>query len=141
MRGPGICSWACNFMTTANWFFGVIALVFGINIGSFLNVVIWRLPRGRSLIDPVFSDELGTGGKRQKVGHASRLRPGGRTMPRNEPPPPPLQSIWGRWWTDNMSRIWLQSRMGGRKVRQSSVRTHWLAAISWSVRGIEVTQR
>jgi len=42
-------------MTTANWFFAVIALVFGINIGSFLNVVIWRLPRGKSLIDPQFS--------------------------------------------------------------------------------------
>lgn len=42
-------------MTTATWFWSVIALLFGINIGSFLNVVIWRLPRGGSLISPEHS--------------------------------------------------------------------------------------
>jgi prepilin signal peptidase PulO-like enzyme (type II secretory pathway) len=33
----------------------VIAAVFGLNIGSFLNVVIWRLPRGGSLTTPTWS--------------------------------------------------------------------------------------
>ena len=31
------------------------ALIFGLNIGSFLNVVIWRLPRGGSLSHPTWS--------------------------------------------------------------------------------------
>ncbi len=31
------------------------ALLFGLNIGSFLNVVIWRIPHGGSLIDPQYS--------------------------------------------------------------------------------------
>lgn len=33
-------------------FFGVIAMILGMLIGSFLNVVIWRLPRGESLSYP-----------------------------------------------------------------------------------------
>jgi leader peptidase (prepilin peptidase) / N-methyltransferase len=33
----------------------VCALIFGINIGSFLNVVIWRLPRGGSIAVPTWS--------------------------------------------------------------------------------------
>lgn len=33
----------------------VVAFVFGITIGSFLNVVIWRLPRGGSIADPQWS--------------------------------------------------------------------------------------
>jgi leader peptidase (prepilin peptidase)/N-methyltransferase len=32
-----------------------VAAVFGLNIGSFLNVVIWRLPRGGSLTSPAWS--------------------------------------------------------------------------------------
>ncbi len=32
-----------------------VAFVFGITIGSFLNVVIWRLPRGGSIADPQWS--------------------------------------------------------------------------------------
>lgn len=34
------------------WFWYTIAFVFGISIGSFLNVVIWRLPRNESLANP-----------------------------------------------------------------------------------------
>jgi leader peptidase (prepilin peptidase)/N-methyltransferase len=33
----------------------VCALIFGLNIGSFLNVVIWRLPRGGSIASPTWS--------------------------------------------------------------------------------------
>jgi leader peptidase (prepilin peptidase)/N-methyltransferase len=33
----------------------VCAFIFGINIGSFLNVVIWRLPRGGSIAEPTWS--------------------------------------------------------------------------------------
>jgi leader peptidase (prepilin peptidase)/N-methyltransferase len=33
----------------------VCALIFGLNIGSFLNVVIWRLPRGGSIAEPKWS--------------------------------------------------------------------------------------
>lgn len=33
----------------------VCAFIFGLNIGSFLNVVIWRLPRGGSLTEPQWS--------------------------------------------------------------------------------------
>jgi len=33
----------------------VVAFIFGITIGSFLNVVIWRLPRGGSLVKPEWS--------------------------------------------------------------------------------------
>ena len=32
-----------------------IAALFGLNVGSFLNVVIWRLPRGGSLSEPTWS--------------------------------------------------------------------------------------
>ncbi|MBV9852447.1 MAG: prepilin peptidase [Armatimonadetes bacterium] len=32
-----------------------VAALFGLNVGSFLNVVIWRLPRGGSLSDPTWS--------------------------------------------------------------------------------------
>jgi len=42
-------------MTTSTWFWSILALLFGLNIGSFLNVVIWRIPRGGSLISPQFS--------------------------------------------------------------------------------------
>ena len=42
-------------MTTATWLWSVTALLFGLNIGSFLNVVIWRIPRGGSLISPQYS--------------------------------------------------------------------------------------
>ncbi len=41
--------------TTAVWFWAVTAFVFGITIGSFLNVVIWRLPRNQSLMSPSHS--------------------------------------------------------------------------------------
>ena len=40
-------------MLSALWI--AIASVYGLAIGSFLNVVIWRLPRGGSLINPVWS--------------------------------------------------------------------------------------
>jgi leader peptidase (prepilin peptidase)/N-methyltransferase len=33
----------------------IVALLFGVSIGSFLNVVIWRVPRGQSISDPVWS--------------------------------------------------------------------------------------
>jgi len=33
----------------------VVAFIFGLNIGSFLNVVIWRLPRGGSIAKPTWS--------------------------------------------------------------------------------------
>jgi leader peptidase (prepilin peptidase)/N-methyltransferase len=36
-------------------FWLVVAFIFGINIGSFLNVVIWRLPRGGSIAVPQWS--------------------------------------------------------------------------------------
>jgi leader peptidase (prepilin peptidase)/N-methyltransferase len=42
-------------MTTPIAFWSAIAFVFGVNIGSFLNVVIWRLPRDGSLIEPKHS--------------------------------------------------------------------------------------
>lgn len=42
-------------MNTATWVWSVTALLFGVNIGSFLNVVIWRIPRGGSLMDPQYS--------------------------------------------------------------------------------------
>lgn len=42
-------------MLTPPWFWPIVALVFGVSIGSFLNVVIWRLPRGESLIYPQHS--------------------------------------------------------------------------------------
>src|SRR5258708_4182921 len=42
-------------MTPATWIWTVMALLFALNIGSFLNVVIWRIPRGGSLIEPHFS--------------------------------------------------------------------------------------
>jgi leader peptidase (prepilin peptidase)/N-methyltransferase len=37
------------------WFWAVTVFLYGITIGSFLNVVIYRLPRGGSLNDPKFS--------------------------------------------------------------------------------------
>jgi leader peptidase (prepilin peptidase)/N-methyltransferase len=42
-----LISWICAAV--------VFAAVFGLNIGSFLNVVIWRLPRGGSLTVPAWS--------------------------------------------------------------------------------------
>ena len=39
----------------AMWFWAITAFVFGITIGSFLNVVIWRLPRNQSLMSPSHS--------------------------------------------------------------------------------------
>lgn len=33
-------------------FFGIVGFIFGISIGSFLNVLIWRLPRGESIVWP-----------------------------------------------------------------------------------------
>ena len=42
-------------MTNLVWLWVVTASLFGLNIGSFLNVVIWRIPRGQSLISPQFS--------------------------------------------------------------------------------------
>lgn len=33
----------------------IVAFLFGINIGSFLNVAIWRLPRGGSIVEPQWS--------------------------------------------------------------------------------------
>lgn len=38
-----------------NWFLGAVAFILGITIGSFLNAVIYRLPRGLSLLEPKFS--------------------------------------------------------------------------------------
>lgn len=37
------------------WFWAVITFIMGVNVGSFLNVVIWRLPRGGSILEPQFS--------------------------------------------------------------------------------------
>ena len=42
-------------MTPTAWLWSITALLFGLNIGSFLNVVIWRIPRGGSLLSPKFS--------------------------------------------------------------------------------------
>lgn len=39
-------------MTPADLFLIVVCLVLGLVIGSFLNVVIWRLPRGESVVSP-----------------------------------------------------------------------------------------
>src|SRR5579883_523174 len=46
-----------NFLLPQSvWIVGlVIALAYGICIGSFLNVVIWRLPRGGSIASPKWS--------------------------------------------------------------------------------------
>lgn len=44
-----------QYMTSLTWFLTLFVFVFGINVGSFLNVVIWRLPRGGSLVKPTFS--------------------------------------------------------------------------------------
>ena len=38
--------------TLAPWFFPTVAFVFGACIGSFLNVVIYRLPAGKSIVTP-----------------------------------------------------------------------------------------
>jgi leader peptidase (prepilin peptidase)/N-methyltransferase len=37
------------------WLWPSIAFVYGLAIGSFLNVVIWRLPRGQSVAEPTWS--------------------------------------------------------------------------------------
>lgn len=37
------------------WLAVMVALIYGLAIGSFLNVVIWRLPRGGSITDPTWS--------------------------------------------------------------------------------------
>ena len=42
-------------MTAQNWFWSVTTFLLGICIGSFLNVVIWRLPRNGSLTKPQWS--------------------------------------------------------------------------------------
>jgi leader peptidase (prepilin peptidase)/N-methyltransferase len=43
-------------MTTLPLIMGlVVALVLGVSIGSFLNVVIWRVPQGQSISNPVWS--------------------------------------------------------------------------------------
>ncbi len=39
-------------MSAPVWFWGITAFLFGITIGSFLNVVIYRLPIGKSLAEP-----------------------------------------------------------------------------------------
>src|SRR5258708_18012913 len=39
-------------MLVPPWFWGVMAVVFGAVVGSFLNVVIWRLPRRQSVAFP-----------------------------------------------------------------------------------------
>lgn len=39
-------------MAVPDAFWGAVAFVFGAIVGSFLNVVIWRLPRGESLLHP-----------------------------------------------------------------------------------------
>ncbi|MFB3117238.1 MAG: A24 family peptidase, partial [Myxococcota bacterium] len=41
-----------EFSALPSWFVSIAALVFGLAIGSFLNVVIYRLPRGESLASP-----------------------------------------------------------------------------------------
>ena len=38
-----------------DWLWAVVAAIYGIAIGSFLNVVIWRLPRGGSISSPTWS--------------------------------------------------------------------------------------
>ena len=42
-------------MTKEVWFGCVVTFLFGISIGSFMNVVIWRLPRNGSLVEPQWS--------------------------------------------------------------------------------------
>ncbi|HZO87946.1 MAG TPA: prepilin peptidase [Chthonomonadaceae bacterium] len=42
-------------MIAPAWFWCLVTFVFGITIGSFLNVVIWRLPQGISVNDPAWS--------------------------------------------------------------------------------------
>lgn len=37
------------------WLWPAVAFVYGLAIGSFLNVVIWRLPRGQSVSEPTWS--------------------------------------------------------------------------------------
>lgn len=37
------------------WLWPTVALIYGLAIGSFLNVVIWRLPRGQSVSEPTWS--------------------------------------------------------------------------------------
>lgn len=44
-----------DFRLSPTVFAVVCAFIFGLNIGSFLNVVIWRLPRGGSLTEPQWS--------------------------------------------------------------------------------------
>lgn len=41
-----------DFAATFPWFFPVVAFVFGACIGSFLNVVIYRMPKGESVAHP-----------------------------------------------------------------------------------------
>ena len=63
-------------------FFAVLfVLAFGLSIGSFLNVVIWRLPRKESLVRPALALSGLRGGHRllrQHSGH--QLRDFGRTL-------------------------------------------------------------
>lgn len=42
------------------WFFPIVAFVFGACIGSFLNVVIYRLPQGKSIVRPGSTCACGT---------------------------------------------------------------------------------
>jgi leader peptidase (prepilin peptidase)/N-methyltransferase len=42
------------------WFFPVVALVFGLCVGSFLNVVIYRVPAGKSIVRPGSTCSCGT---------------------------------------------------------------------------------
>src|SRR5579871_1603283 len=39
-------------MIDPSWFWFVLTFLAGISVGSFLNVVIWRVPRGGSLLEP-----------------------------------------------------------------------------------------
>src|SRR5688500_5268872 len=48
------------FSAAFPWFFAVVAFVFGACIGSFLNVVIYRLPAEKSIVKPGSQCACGT---------------------------------------------------------------------------------
>ncbi|MCC6727817.1 MAG: prepilin peptidase [Chthonomonadales bacterium] len=78
-------------------FWAVLAGVFGAVIGSFLNVVVWRLPRGQSLMDPPRSycprckHVLGAA---ENIPLLSFLAQGGRCRACREPIP------WRYFWVE-----------------------------------------